>query len=264
MSRLFTPSQLLQEDNHPANFGQIAVSSLFEAEDGAGNTIVPQKTMLSAPLRMGRQPVRLLLKGELMTEGFSTKAFENGQEKTTFGISLTNDEDYEAMNALLTKVKEASDIDLDDGQWTVRPIFRANDLLYLKVKLNKDGTAYTFSSNFKLNPRKAHPDMHQYTPVEVTVGVNAYYNSDDMGVGLFFPVQHIQFLGTAVPPAKQQNHRDVETQTDEYNASQEPLTTRGRAVAPNYVSTNNVTVRRARGGPRVARHAPAVVESAQG
>ena len=200
---ILTGPQDLAKLTPPATFGtNLQVSNLHEGDDR-------RMAMLTSTLKAGRQVVRLRFKGELVTDGITAKTFDN-KEKLTVGIRLAQAEDQIALNDLLEKVEEASDIDLDE--WTLRPIFK-NDVIYLKVQLNSAGNGYAFASNLPMNPRKPNPDVRQFTPVEVEVTCSCYFNVSDHGCGVFFPVRRIDFLTTPSAPPPSATTVDVGTQT---------------------------------------------------
>jgi hypothetical protein len=191
--RSFTPAQLVEQSG--LTFGHVGTAALREPN--------AKKEMATAPLKLDGQPVELVLVGELTTDGIAGKTFENeGKEKLTFGMRLTDPADEEAMTSLIELLEGVPDEGLD--QWNVRSVLREG-VLYLKVKTSRDGASYAFQSNMKLSPKKDGGELFQFMPVEVRVAVNCYFSAADDGAGLFFPLRRLD---------KQVTHKETSTQTE--------------------------------------------------
>lgn len=205
-------------------------------EDSGGNeTGKKPRTLSVSPLKIGKFPVQMLLRGTLTTNGITQSSHEEYGDKSSFGLELES-EDAEGLLWLCEQISGAVQGDAEDVTWHVRNPFR-NDVLYLKVKSNAKNTEYTFKSNLKLSPKKPHPDVVRYMNVEVVTEVGAYFSVDDNMCGLFFTPKQVDFYK---PPELMDTEESEATQTEE---SQVLPPTPPRASQPQ-VSTQQPASRR--------------------
>lgn len=170
----FTPTQLAQQG---AAFDKISVAE-------------SDRSVLTAPLVIGRNPVTVLLKGHLTTDGIS---FIDGQwgPKHSFGLRLDSEEDERVLDELLQGLDDV-DGEADFGEWTTRHPFK-NGVLYLKCPVDRTGKQFGFTSNLKLAPNKPNPALMQNVPVEAHVTVSAYFATDEANRGISFKLRHAEF-----------------------------------------------------------------------
>jgi hypothetical protein len=200
-----------------------------------------KKDLAVASLKIGRRPARVLLQGYLTTSGINKS--EMFGDQWSFGIQLNSKEDVDAIHQLLDRLADALPTWDADTEYTVKDVFK-DEVLYLKAKTNQQQTAFNFTSNYKLHPKKPNPDITRFMPVEVSAEVGAYIILSKNTAGLFFTVGQVTFRQheeDAVDAA------DVESQPDRPQATPAPPPA---AAVPATVPapTNTAQTRRARRG----------------
>jgi hypothetical protein len=177
----FRPKELLDAD---AEFARVDLQKVRENE---------HKSVAVSYLHVGRYAARVLLKGELTTDGITFSSHEEYGDKYSFGLRLEDPEDADALVKLLDR--DVPDENEDQTEWEVRNPFRDSDtdVLYLKCKTNVKQDGFAFTSNLKLNPKKPCPEVYRYMPVQVEVLVGAYFNVRENVRGICFTVRHIEF-----------------------------------------------------------------------
>lgn len=205
----------------------------FSAQDLAKLRKNPSKTVAVSQLHVGRYVASLLLKGELTTEGIVFTQHEEYGDKYSFGIRLEEEADVQALNDLVQYLDDAIGADEEDVEWTdVLPIKDENGVLYLKCKTNSGQTAFAFTSNLKLHPKKPNSEIFRYMPVEVEVLVGAYFNVRENNRGIYFTIRHVEFKKPTTET------REMATQTESAPSSPaERVPKRMAGMAPNTRST---------------------------
>lgn len=169
----------------------------------------PKKKVAVSQLHVGRYAATLLLKGELTTDGILYYESEEYGGKYSFGIRLEAAEDAAALNALVDDYLEGAVQEDEEGvEWnTLYPIKDDGDVLYLKCKTTNNNTAFAFTSNLKLNPKKPTQEVFRFMPISVEVMVGAYFNLENNTRGIYFTIRHIEFK-------KPTDLRDTAVQTE--------------------------------------------------
>jgi hypothetical protein len=177
----YRPKEILDLDHE---FSRVDLARVRENE---------HKSVAVSYLHAGRYAARVLLKGELTTDGIVFSTHEEYGDKYSFGLRLEDPEDADALLKLL-------DCDVPDEEeegtvWETRNPFRESDtdVLYLKCKTNAKQDGFAFTSNVKLNPKRPCPEVYRYMPVQVEVLVAAYFNVRENVRGICFTVRHIEF-----------------------------------------------------------------------
>lgn len=140
------------------------------------------KKIVIAPLRLQNKVFRLLLKGELFTDGINTAKFDNKVQ--SIGILLSNPTDTDGLKSL--KDLFTNQLSIIPTQWDIKDVMKG-DVIYLKTK-TKDGK-YRFQSDIKLDPKDPNKNglsRNQY--VEVQVEAQVYLNFESEQAGLFFDI----------------------------------------------------------------------------
>lgn len=191
---------LLPRDLGEADAG-FAVQDLGKIRDN------PKKEVAVSQLHSGAYAAVVTLKGELTTDGIAFSQHEKFGDKYSLGIRLESEEDRAAILGLVDMLDEAIGDD-DDVEWeTASPYRDDSDVLYLKCKTNRDQSAFAFTSNLKLNPKKGNTEIFRYMPLEVQVMIGAYFNVTQNTRGIYFTIRHIEFK-------KPGDTRDASTQTE--------------------------------------------------
>lgn len=137
-------------------------------------------------IKDGKKPLRLLLKGELATDGINSKVFPNGTSYT-FGLKLSNSEDSEALNTLVSQIGTASSLD------TI-PLVQDDDRMFIKLQLDKTKKKFAAKSNIKLDIKKIDDlDLYRGQNIDVFAEIGAWYNKNDNKAGILLKVTKIDF-----------------------------------------------------------------------
>lgn len=137
-------------------------------------------------IKDGKKPLRLLLKGELATDGINSKVFPNGTSYT-FGLKLANSEDSEALNTLVSQIGTASSLD------TI-PLVQDDDRMFIKLQLDKTKKKFAAKSNIKLDIKKIDDlDLYRGQNIDVFAEIGAWYNKNDNKAGVLLKVTKIDF-----------------------------------------------------------------------
>lgn len=190
MTTALTPSELRSKED-AISFGVVSLTApraKFEADPDSPKA----RSMVNSSMKMNRQPVKMLLKGELVTQNISLQQHEDFGDKYSFGLKLDSIEDEEAIEGICALLPGAIQDDAEDHDFDVRSPFK-DGILYLKCKVNGEHTKFMFETNIKgLTPKKLPcADLTQYMPIKVEVTVGAYYNLRDDFCGLYFTITRL-------------------------------------------------------------------------
>lgn len=150
-----------------------------------------KKDLAISTIKLGNRPAQLLLRGVLTTQGINKMESEWG-DKYSFGLQFTEQEDADGIGAMLAKFEDHLG-EIAEEEYELKDVFKDDDVVYLKVKTDKNQNAFTFASNYKLHPKKINPDIVRYMPIEVVAEPGAYINVKNQTAGLFFTVRQITF-----------------------------------------------------------------------
>lgn len=200
----------------------------FSQQDLARVRELAKKELVVSQLHVGRYVTPVLLKGELTTEGIVLSEHEEYGQKYSFGIRLEEPADVEALQWLVGDPIDEAIAEDDEGiEWDTAPVIKnEGDVMYLKCKTNQNQTAFTFTSNYKLHPKKPNPEIYRFMPIEVEVMIGAYYNVKEDKRGLYFTVRDIQFK-------KLGDTKEAATQTETPASPEERLPKRVGGSGPS-------------------------------
>jgi hypothetical protein len=156
----------------------------------------PKKAIHLIRVKADKRPLKLTLIGEITSDGIIVSN-EYGTHSISFKFTDEDDlENLEQFNVLFEQFK------LNDD-WTAKDIVK-NDSLWIKLKFPKDKSAYKFTSNVKLNPKKpADSPFRSYHPVELLVELLAYINFEDKMYGFTINLIDLKSMDhTSTPPKK--------------------------------------------------------------
>lgn len=150
-------------------------------------------------IKDGKKPLRVLLKGELATDGINSKVFENGTAYS-FGLKLEDSDDTEALNSLITQIGEISGLETS-------PLVQDDDRMFVKLQLDKAKKKFAAKSNIKLDIKKLDDlDLYRGQNVEVFAEIAAWYNKADNKAGILLKVTKIEF--EQEEPSKKKSKKD--------------------------------------------------------
>lgn len=139
-----------------------------------------------ANIKDGKKPLRVLLKGELATEGINSKTFSNGVSYT-FGLKLAFDEDTETLNSIITDV-------ISLGKYETTPIVQDDNRMFIKLQLDKTKKKFNAKFNIKVDIKKLDDlDLYRGQNVDVYAEIGAWYNHGDKKAGILIKATKVEF-----------------------------------------------------------------------
>jgi len=163
---------------------EFQISSLVNDIDTA--SLESSTKTVYSNIKDGKKPLRVVLKGELATDGINSKVFSNGTSYT-FGLKLSDNDDTEAINSIV------SDLIAKTGFETT-PLVQDDDRMFVKLQLDKTKKKFAAKSNIKLDIKKLDDlDLYRGQNVEVFAEIGAWYNKTDGKAGILLKVTKVDF-----------------------------------------------------------------------
>lgn len=174
MSSKFAPGEIA---NNPSLVFQGDVTKLLSK----GQNIV----ML--PLRVDKKPFQITLQGQLQTNGIVV----NSQFGThQFAFKCDDIDDALALESLQSLYENIPALE----EYEYKPMLK-NDNLWIKCKPRSDKSAYTFQSNFKLNPKKpGDAPLYNFTEVIITAELMGYVSKENKTYGFSLNVHKLDLV----------------------------------------------------------------------
>lgn len=183
MSLILTPAQFIKQS-------QVRIANLDIKKSIAKYEETGRNFLAMAPFKADKSSIKVMLKGELTTDGISSTEF-NRTPTYSLGIRLDNEEDLEAFegfNNLLSTL--LGDSDSDDWELTN---FVKDDKLYIKLKV-VDKKRFAILSNVKLDPKKlGDSGLYRGQKVQVFGELGVYCHLTDKKAGVTFNARKITF-----------------------------------------------------------------------
>lgn len=181
----FSPSEAAKDENLTITNIDL-IKALTKYEDNGKNWLS------MGSLRMGKNAFKLVLTGELTTNGVTASEFGKVMAYS-FGFRFDHEEDLEAFqkfNDLIIQFIEDQDQKVDD--WDLTNIVK-DDKIYIKLKTNHKKT-FQVISNVKIDPKRlADSGLYRGQKVEVIAEVSVYFNLLDKKAGLVLGPRKITF-----------------------------------------------------------------------
>lgn len=137
-------------------------------------------------IKDGKKPLRVVLKGELATDGINSKVFSNGTSYT-FGLKLSDDDDVEAINSIVSDL-------IGNTKYETTPLVQDDNRMFVKLQLDKTKKKFSAKSNIKLDIKKLDDlDLYRGQNVEVFAEIGAWYNKADGKAGILLKVTKVEF-----------------------------------------------------------------------
>jgi hypothetical protein len=151
--------------------------------------------MAMVPFEQDHLPLNYSLKGDLTTDGIYVGEFENTDDKgkikkvKNFSLGMQLDETIvAAINDLNTLIATS----LPDD-YTIHNKLK-DDVIYHNCKVKKNGKAFTFTSNTKLDPKKPNDaEIEREDTYTVRGQLKAYINLKEKKAGISFGIVHMDF-----------------------------------------------------------------------
>lgn len=140
-------------------------------------------------IKDGKKPLRVLLKGELSTNGITSKDFKNGTSYS-FGLKLEDSEDTAALNSIVEEIGKFSGLG-------TKPIVEDDDRMFIKLQYDEKKKRFATKSNIKLDVKKLDDlDLYRGQGIEVYAEIGAWYNKNDekdVKAGIIIRVTKVEF-----------------------------------------------------------------------
>lgn len=163
---------------------EFQISSLVNDLDLS--TLESSTKTIYSNIKTGKKPLRILLKGELATDGINSKVFTNGTAYS-FGLKLYDSEDTEALNSLIAEIGKTSSLE-------TTPLVQDDDRMFVKLQLDKTKKKFAAKSNIKLDIKKLDDlDLYRGQNVDVFAEIGAWYNKADGKAGVLIKVSKLEF-----------------------------------------------------------------------
>ena len=147
-----------------------------------------KKFLLMGGFKTGKTAFKLLLEGELTTNGISVAEFD----KTNFyslGLQFDREEDLDAF----TKFNNCLIKFIGDDDWEISNLVK-DDKIYLKLKTNQKKNAFEVVSNVKLDPKRPQESgLFRGQKLTVTAELGCYFNLNTKKAGLTLTVRKLNF-----------------------------------------------------------------------
>lgn len=147
-----------------------------------------KKFLVMGGFKAGKSAFKLLLEGELSTNGISVAEFD----KTNFyslGIQFDREEDLDSF----AKFNNALAKFINDDDWEISNLVK-DDKIYLKLKTNQKRNAFEVVSNIKLDPKRPQDSgLFRGQKVTVTAELGCYFNLNQKKAGLTLNVRKLNF-----------------------------------------------------------------------
>jgi hypothetical protein len=180
-----TPAQIVKtEDLQIVNLDLSKAMTRFE-DTGKG-------FLAMGTFRLGKAAFKLLLRGELTTNGIACNEF-NKVPNYSIGMQLDDQEDLEAFEKLndliITFLKNQNQ---KPEEWDLTSVVR-DDRIYVKLKTNQK-KSFEVLSNVKLDPKRLQESgLFRGQKVEVVAELAVYFNLTDKKAGITVGPRRLTF-----------------------------------------------------------------------
>jgi hypothetical protein len=145
-----------------------------------------------ASLRINKSAFKLLLTGELTTNGISCTEFGKVMSYS-FGFRFENEDDlqaFEKLNELIISFLEAQNQTI--AEWDITNVVK-DDKIYIKLKTNQKKT-FQVLSNVKIDPKRLQDSgLYRGQKVEVVAELGIYFNLNDKKAGITLSPRRLSF-----------------------------------------------------------------------
>lgn len=162
-------------------------SSLTNDVDVA--TLENQEKIVYSTIKVGKKPLRVVLRGELATDGINSKAFGNNVTYS-FGLKLADEADTSALNSIISDLIAVE-------EYETKPIVQDDDRMFIKLPVAKSGLKFSTKINIKYDFKKLDEiDLYRGQDVEVYADVGAWYNIVDgkPTAGMMLKATKVEFV----------------------------------------------------------------------
>lgn len=180
-----TPSALINQKN--LKITNIDLNKAFTKFEDSGKNFIAL-----ANLKINKNAFKLLLKGELTTNGIAVNEF-NKTPNYSVGIQFDEEKDLDAFEKLNDQLAKFLDEHLPNADdWDLNRVVK-DDRIYLKLKTDAKKN-FQFSSNVKLTPKNLNDaGLFRGQKVEVVAEIAPYFNFMDRKAGLSIQTRSIKF-----------------------------------------------------------------------
>ena len=168
----------------------IAVFKLFNYEKLALEYATnPKKGLKIYPITIDKKILIESILAEVTTNGISSNTWENGGTTYSLGIRLIDEEHYAHIDALVQKLAEK----LPEEFEVTSPV--KDEIIYLKLKLKKDGKTFLTKTNIKLTAAKyQEADITRTQEVQAKLEFFSYVDISNQRAGISITAIELQFI----------------------------------------------------------------------
>ena len=196
----FAPSEIVKDENLAITNLDL-VKALTKYEDTGKNWLS------MASIRMGKNAFKLVLNGELTTNGITVSEFGKVMSYS-FGFRFSDEEDLEAfekLNEMIIRFLDDQNQKSDD--WDITNLVK-DDKIYIKLKTNHKKT-FQVLSNVKLDPKRLQDNgLYRGQKVEVVAEISVYFNLVDKKAGIVLGARKLTFDVEEEEPVAKKVKRD--------------------------------------------------------
>lgn len=181
----YSPSEIVKDDDLQITNLDL-VKALTKYEDTGKNWLS------MASLRIGKNSFKLVMAGELTTNGITTAEFGK-VISYSFGFRFNDEDDlqaFEKLNDLIIQYLEDQNQKVDE--WDITNLVK-DDKIYIKLKTNHKKT-FQVISNVRIDPKRLQDaPLFRGQKVEVIAEVSIYFNLVDKKAGIVLGARKITF-----------------------------------------------------------------------
>ena len=149
----------------------------------------PKKGLKIYPITIDKKVLIESILAEVTTNGISANTWDNGGTTYSLGIRLADEEHYAHIDALVQKLAEK----LPDTFDVTSPV--KDEVIYLKLKLKKDGKTFLTKTNIKLTAAKyQEADITRTQEVQAQLEFFSYVDVANKRAGISITAIELQFI----------------------------------------------------------------------
>lgn len=196
----FTPAEIIKDENLAITNLDL-VKALTKYEDTGKNWLS------MASLRIGKNAFKLILNGELTTNGITVSEFGKVMSYS-FGFRFDDEDNLEAFDKLNEMIiNYLDDQNQKSDDWDITNLVK-DDKIYIKLKTNHKKT-FQVLSNVKLDPKRLQDNgLYRGQKVEVVAELSVYFNLLDKKAGIVLGPRKLTFDVEDEEPAPKKVKRD--------------------------------------------------------
>jgi len=166
---------------------EIANDPTLTFQNDVNKLMAKETKLMMLPLRVDKKPFQIMMQGQLATNGIII----NQQYNThSFAFKWDNLDDGLALESLQGLYENIPSLE----EYEYKPLIK-NDTIWIKCKFRSDKSAYSFQSNFKINPKKpGDAPLYNFTEVIITAELMGYISPENKTYGFSMNVHKLDLV----------------------------------------------------------------------